>query len=294
MLYLSPSRSVFPASSMMLVAPRGAVVPDTFNGVNVDAQQHEHLLREVQRLRGRAYLDDGAITADDLTHDGRHLQMADDEGWHVVSLSEHGSIAACARLRPHRPDCAPCALGVWSSAMAKTPEWTDRLWAALDADLALARLRNVHYVEFGGWAVGDEWRGTSMALTTAMATYALGECIGGFVGVTTATVRHSSSRMMRKLGGHSFTDEGVAVPSYFDARYGCEMELLRFDSKRPTERYGTMVKHVMRSLDRVPVVCASSPTAAGGANGHHRLLKSLVTKAERHVPCLSTGGLVPA
>jgi len=293
MLYLSPSRSLSPVGSMMLVAPREAVVPDTFNAVNVDGSQHERLLHQVQRLRGRTYLDDGAIAAADLADDGRHVQAADDAGWHVLSLQEDGRVAACARLRLHRPDCPPSALGVWSSALAKSTAWSDRLWQALEADLGLARLRNVHYVEFGGWAVGDEWRGTTMALTTAMATYALGECLGGFVGVTTATVRHCSSRMMRKLGGHSFTAEGASVPSYFDDRYGCEMELLRFDSKRPAQRYGPMVKHAVRSLLEVPVVCADSATAAV-ADTHHGLLKSLMNRAERHVPCLGAGGLVPA
>ena len=244
---------------------------------------------------GASYLEDGAITANDLTRDGRHVQEADDSSWHVVSLQDDGDVAACARLRPHRPDCAPSSLGVWSSALAKSAGWSDRLWQALDADLALARLRNVHYVEFGGWAVDDECRGTSMALTTAMATYALGECVGGFVGVTTATLRHCSSRMMRKLGGHSFTAEGASVPSYFDAQYGCEMELLRFDSKRPSQRYGPMVQHVARSLLRIPVVRASSALDAGDAvPGRNGLLRSLVTRAERHVPCLGAGGLLPA
>ena len=296
MLDVSPSRSLTPGNTMMLLAPAGAAVPGNFQAVNVNAHHHTGLLQQLQRLRGGVYLRDGAITHDDLTRDGRHVQEADDLSWHVVSLQEDGSVAACARLQAHVPDCSPAGLGVWSSALARSAAWSDRLWKALDADLALARLRNVHYIEFGGWAVGDEWRGTSMALTTAMATYALGECVGGFVGVTTATVRHCSSRMMRKLGGHSFTAEGGAsVPSYFDDRYGCEMELLRFDSKRPTQRYGARVEDVVRSLLRMPVVCSDSAGAVfDAAMGRQRRLRSLVGRAERHVPCLGLAGLAPA
>ncbi len=197
----------------------------------------------------------------ELTADGCHVQAADPLSWHVASLRDDGSVAACARLRTHRTDSAPGALGVWSSALARSAAWSDRLWSAIEADLTLARVRGVQYVEFGGWAVGDEWRRTTMAVTTAMATYALGESVGGFLGVTTATVRHCSSRMMRKLGGHSFTAEGVTVPSYFDPQYGCEMELLRFDSTLPTQRYGSMVQQVVGSLLDVPVLCASGAGA---------------------------------
>jgi len=73
------------------------------------------------------------------------------------------------------------------------------------------------------------------------------------------------------------------------------MELLRFDSKRPSQRYGPMVQHVARSLLDVPVVRASSAIDGhDAAAGRHGLLRSLVTRAERHVPCLGAGGLLPA
>jgi hypothetical protein len=292
MLLHHRAHSIIRPGSLALLAPATGLVPKAFRRVDIDATRHADLLGGLQSVRGGAYLRDGAIAADQLTREGRHVQDADAVSWHVVSLQD-GKVTACARLRPHHPDCAPSSLGVWSSALARSAAWSDKLWRALDADLALARMRNVQYVEAGGWAVGDEWRRTTMTLTTAIATFALGECVGGFVGLTTATVRHCSARMMRKLGGHSFTAEGGAsVPSYFDAHYGCEMELLRFDSKRPAAHYAPLVDQVVRALHDVPVICAA--VQAHEASESRGLLRSLVTRAERRVPCLGAGGFVPA
>ena len=283
----TPFASPVRAESLVLLAPTAAAVPDHFADIEVDADRHAALLRGLQRLRGQVYLHDEAIGAEQL-QDGCHVQASDDSSWHVVSLQPDGSIAACARLRTHRPDSQPESLGVWSSALAHSVAWSGKLRQAIEADLRLARLRDVLYVEAGGWAVGAEFRGTTMAVTTAMSTYALGYSLGGFVGLTTATVRHCSSRMMRKLGGHSFTVAGEAVPTYFDPQYGCEMELLRFDSAVTSHRYGAMLGQVIRTMQNVPVVCATAAAEHGGQLVRAASRAALVA---RHVPCYVPGEL---
>ena len=270
------------ADSLVLLAPSTAVVPNHFADVDVDAQRHATLLTGLQRLRGEVYLSDQAIGTSQL-QDGCHVQASDASSWHIVSVQGDGSVAACARLRTHEPDATPEALGVWSSALAHSDAWSGKLRQALDADMRLARLRDVLYVEAGGWAVGPEFRGTTMAITTAMTTYALGYSLGGFVGLTTATVRHCSSRMMRKLGGHSFSVAGEAVPTYFDPQYGCDMELLRFDSAVTSRRYSTLLGQVVRTLQHMPVVCATRAVDHGGQL--MQPFRSLAAVADRHVPC---------
>ena len=157
------------ADSLVLLAPSTAVVPNHFADVDVDAQRHATLLTGLQRLRGEVYLSDQAIGTSQL-QDGCHVQASDASSWHIVSVQSDGSVAACARLRTHEPDATPETLGVWSSALAHSDAWSGKLRQALDADMRLARLRDVLYVEAGGWAVGPEFRGTTMAITTAMTT----------------------------------------------------------------------------------------------------------------------------
>ena len=287
MLMPSSPSSIARPGTLVLLAPVAAAVPETFNVVDVAPAQHANLLTRLQRMRGQVYLRDGAIAANQLTADGCHVQRADSTSWHVLSVQPDGAVAACARLRVHAPDAALDALGIWSSALAQSASWARRVRRAIEGDLSLAQRRDVSYVEFGGWAVDAEYRGTTQALTTAMSTYALGECFGGFLGVTTATLRHCSSRMLRKLGGHSFTDDGEQLPSYFDPQFECEMELLRFDSHLPSRRYGPRVAEVARALWNVPVVCATAGAQATGS-GYQQ------AAAYRHVPCLATEGFAAA
>ncbi|MBA2356368.1 MAG: hypothetical protein H0V80_17085 [Acidobacteria bacterium] len=293
-MHLSASPSSTRSGSLMLLAPLASAVPGAFHGVDVDPGRHAHVLAGVQKLRGSVYLRDGAITAAQLTSSGQHVLASDDSSWHVVSIQPDGEIAACARFRTHQPqEAEPEALGVWSSAIARSATWADRLRVVLANDLALARARRVRYVEFGGWAVGEEFRRTAHAVNTAMSTYALAESLGGFLGVTTATVKHCSSRIMRKLGGHSFEWGEDVVPSYFDEHYGCEMELLRFDSSLPSRKYGLQVSQYIQTLQHLPVLCAGAGPGRAGAAGHGRR-PAWAALAGRHVHCFAGGGLATA
>lgn len=294
MLLPSVPPSLARTGSLVLLAPTATAVPDEFGHVEVDAAQHATVLAGLQRLRGSVYLRDGAITEAQLTADGCHVQSADDLSWHVVSLQPDGRVMACARFRVHDADAAPETLGVWTSALARSAQWSTRLRDAIESDMTLARLRNIAYAEVGGWAVAEEWRRTTQAATTALGTYALAETLGGCIGITTATVRHCSSRILRKLGGRSLEWAGVLLPAYFDPQYGCEMEILRFDSSAPGSRYDTQVMRLAHTLRGVPVICATPGLRAAAAESSPRLLPSLAALAERHVPCFGSGELAPA
>lgn len=240
---------------LVLLAPAAAVVPARFRDVSVDPSRHAAILHSLRRLRGRAYVRDGAISAAQLTGDGQHVQVVDDASWHVISCRPDGEAIACARFRVHDEDVSPEALGVWSSALARSSTWSGPFRAALEEELTLARGRNLAYAEVGGWAVAEEWRRTAQAATTALSTYALAENFGGCIGITMATVRHCSSRILRKLGGRSLEREGRPIPPYFDPQFGCEMEILRFDSSAPGRRYGWHVAQLAERLQNIQVVC---------------------------------------
>jgi hypothetical protein len=112
----------------------------------------------------------------------------------------------------------------------------------------------MQYAELGGWAVAREYRHSGEGLLLALSAYSLGRAFGGALGLTTATVRHASSTILRRLGGESLEVDGTPVPPYFDARYQCQMELLRFDSRAPNPRYGAVVEMLTNRLATVPVV----------------------------------------
>ena len=81
------------------------LTPKSFAGamrrVDRDPDRHQHLLRQAQRLRGSVYLADGAIQAGQLTNDGRHIQPADSQSWHLLTLDYRGAVVGCTGYRPH-------------------------------------------------------------------------------------------------------------------------------------------------------------------------------------------------
>jgi len=50
------------------------------------------------------------------------------------------------------------------------------------------------------------------------------------------------------------TTRGREVQPYYDANYGCEMQLLSFDSDSPNPRYADSIRDCANALLHVPVI----------------------------------------
>ena len=127
--------------------------------------------------------------------------------------------------------------------------------SAVEWQMADARRMRVGFGEVGGWAVAADRRWTLEPLKIILATYGLLELLGSCIGVATATFRHSSATILRRIGLESLCADGVELPPYFDERYGCEMEVLRFDSRFPSPKYRAWVAEFSASLADAPVIC---------------------------------------
>jgi hypothetical protein len=209
----------------------------------------------MQRLRGTAYLKDGAIQPSELSEDGRHQQPTDRQSWHILALSREGHVTGAVRCRMHTSPYSYRSLGVGHSALAQSDKWGPKFRAAVERELAIAQSSSLAYFEVGGWAIAEEMRCTSEAIRIALSTYGLGQIFGGALGISTATTRHQSANILRKLGGQSLTLGPVTLPDYFDPVYGCQMEILRFDSSAPNPRYASYIEDLRTELMAAPVVC---------------------------------------
>lgn len=233
---------------LVLLAPNGAQIPDKFRNRRDDARGHASLLGDLQRLRGRVYVQDGAIQTWDLTADGRHTQAADDESWHILVTGEDGRVAGCARYFSHSPNARIEDLGVATAPLVTNSLTRDWARAAIESQLQDARDRRLGYVEVGGWALTEELRWSAAALHLALASYALAEILGGCLSIGTVTHRHASSSILRRIGGTSLQYGGMEAGSYFDPRYGCDMEILTFDSSKPNPKYKSMLAEIQKEL----------------------------------------------
>jgi len=239
---------------LVLVAPPSFGASPAFRDVRVQPDEHRRLVREVQRMRGSVYLQDGAVQRHQLSAEGLHQTPEDERSWHLLFTDGDGRVTACVWFLQHDVEASFEDLRVRNSPLALAPEWRPKLWYAVEWELARARSEGLLYTEVGGWAVRKESRCSSEGLLLALAAYSLGRKLGGALGMTTATVRHSSSTILRRLGGAHLQAKGEDIPPYYDPKYGCTMEILGFDSRRPHPKYAPLVELLRRKLTCVPTI----------------------------------------
>jgi hypothetical protein len=252
---------------LVLLAPQSHV-PTLFKNVETDSRRHRALVREMQKLRGGIYLNDGALGREHLTTDGLHATDEDENSWHLLMVDSRRRITGCAWYLEHDNSVQVDNLRVRHSPLARMPEWRNQLWKGVESELARARREKLRYAEVGGWAVSKQSRCTSEGLVLALAGYSLGRLRGGCLGITTATVRHCSSSILRRIGGAPLEADGATVPSYYDPRYKCEMEILRFDSRKPAAKFSKLVDCLQEKMATIPVI-AHQPAVAFNRRGNY-------------------------
>jgi hypothetical protein len=247
----------------VVLPPARLPVSGQFRNVQAGRRRYDEFLTAMQRFRGEVYLSDGAIQASDLV-DGRHELSIDTESWHVLSLDSSGRICACLRYLEEREADEFDDLWVRHAALARSPELGPRFRRAVEMEMNRARSMRISFGEVGGWAVAESHRGTMEPLRIILAMYGLLQLRGGCAGVATATFRHGSAPILRRIGLNSLVAEGEELPPYFDPTYGCQMEVLRFDSRFPNPKYQNSIAELSSALVGAPVFCRDSST--GTAN----------------------------
>ena len=246
-----------PSRRLILLAPSSARLPAMFNRPRVDRNRYWNLLHELQRLRGEVYLQDGAIEETSLV-DGRHHSDLDCSSWHLLVTDAHDRIRGCARFHEHARTAPVSELTAARCALARIPEWTDTFFSALRTEVAFSDYLDIPFVELGGWALGEEIRGTSEALRIALATYAFWQMFGGAISISTATRRHCASSILRRIGGRTLSHDGVELPAYYDPQYDCQMELLKFYAWAPNPRYAPWIDQMKEELSQIAIIARHS------------------------------------
>src|SRR5687767_7670693 len=189
-------RAIASLDRLIVLAPPYATIPSFFRYVPVEPSEHNHFLEAVQRLRGNVYFEDGAITADELTSDGRHETPEDSRAWHLLMRARTG-VTACVSYFEHEDASSVEELRVRKCPLNHTTDWRNTFRRAVEAELGRAKRERLRYVELGGWAVAPTERHRGDGLLLALAAYSLGRAFGGSLGLTTATVRHASPQRRR-------------------------------------------------------------------------------------------------
>ena len=249
-------------ADFIILAPIGATIPGVFKLVGSNDWLHAAFLTSMQRFRGKIYLEDGAVRPEHLTADGRHYLPVDEESWHVLTLNEESKICACLRVHQQPPAPTFEELPVSQSALSQCPTWGGKLRKAVESEIVKAGAADLRFGDIGGWAIAEERRRTLEPLRTILAGFGLTQHLGNLLGIATATCKHGSAPILRKLGLSPLEADDETIPIYYDPHYNSEMELLRFDSRRPNPKYRKWVGELRALLSIAPVICARKSLAA--------------------------------
>ncbi|HEY7388817.1 MAG TPA: hypothetical protein VH640_09925 [Bryobacteraceae bacterium] len=241
--------------ALLLLAPLGKE-PTSFVDVIGDREVYGSVLAEMQKFRGQVYVSEGNLESSDLTADGRHLQLADHESWHLLTLDEHGAVAACGRVLIHRPGASFADFLISHCALAHSDGWGYLLQQAVEEQAQLARLQGMHFAEIGGWAVARHLRCTTEAVRLVLAGFALGQLLGGVAGISTANTGHHSSSILRRIGGTPLGVGEIAFPSFYEPLYRAELEILCMDSFRLNRPYDRYVQDCLTDLETATVIAS--------------------------------------
>jgi hypothetical protein len=245
-----------PHFRMVVLAPAAATIPKVFERVAQDPIAHRRILTSMQQMRGRVALREGAVKPCDLTQDGRHRMPGDEDSWHLIRMDPDDNVRGCARVLVHPNRATFPQLRLASSAVAQHPEWGERVRQIVESDLLRAYEQKVNVVEPGGWVLEEQLRGTSEAILIALSAFAWARFIGTCLAYVTATVKHHSSLMLRRLGAESLYFGGEAIPKYYDSRYSCEMELLRLQSQGIHPRFESRLSFLHELISTAPMIQA--------------------------------------
>ena len=216
-------------------------------------------LTALQQLRAREYLRDGAIHNTEIDHRGRFRMDADEQCWHFLLLNAQQEVIGCARYLLHSPNVSFQDLRIAQSPLATSVDWQEALRRAIGHELQFAREQGLGYAELGGWAIANEYHHTRAAAETVLASYLWAAMVVGHcVCSCTATVRNDSSSILRRIGGTPVMDHGTPLPSYFDTRYGCQIEIIRFDSRQLPQKFGKLIEQMRPKVSRAGIVRINS------------------------------------
>jgi hypothetical protein len=238
-----------------LLAPTSATINNL--AFRRDAFLHQTYLRAAQNLRGRVYLQDGAIKQSHLTEGNAFAMSGDRDCWHFLLVDKAKQVIGCARFLLHPRTALYEDLRISRSPLSMNTLWSSKLRRVVESALNRTRQEGIGYAELGGWAIAPEYRHTRAALEILIGSYAWAELIGHCICSCTATVRNSSSAILRRIGAHNLESDGQFVPVYFDEQYGCDMELLGFDSRKLPPKFLPILNEMRPKLTQSLIIQGS-------------------------------------
>jgi hypothetical protein len=222
---------------------------------------HAESIRDIQRFRGAIYLADGAIPASALDEEARHRTDGDQEAFHFLLIDSGKTISGAIRLQFNEPSKGMEDSRIHEVIKRIPNDFRPSYDGALRQFISQVQGSDLKLGEVGGWAVKQELRRSIGAIILPLAAWAYCQLAGDAFILATATCRHLSARILTRMGGFALSHGGQELPPFYDPYYGCEMQLLGFDSRKPNPKYEPIIAELKDGLgNKLPTVfCHPNP-----------------------------------
>ncbi|MEY4530425.1 MAG: hypothetical protein RLZZ156_1146 [Deinococcota bacterium] len=251
---MSRDTGIFKDNHFLLLAPANARIPKVFSRVEENVQAHETWRTKLQQLRGKVFLEDGAIKESHLDEQGRHISKLDINSWHFLVMSPEEQIRGVMRTQIwYYDDRLPelCELNLYGLLeRMQDLELRQKFTTALNNTMHQPN-DNTCFMEVSALAVDAASQGFTIGSMLGISGYSIGNIVDAYVAFGAGTDRHHTARFYHKLGGISFRDSSnpeVVLPPFFDTGYNCQMDIMAFFKDQPTPAIKEMITIVEEKL----------------------------------------------
>ena len=216
---------------------------------SMSVQTHHRRLEQIQRLRGRVYVEDGALHPSLLDTDGKHLTAFDHDHWHILVTDEQDEVCACFLLIRYPEDARFEDLKLYELIDRMSPALRPIYEASVRAFMSEASGQNLGFGEVAAWAVRGDVRNRPSSLMFSFAAWALYQLLGESLVVGAPTTRHNAATILRRIGGFPLRFSGFPLQRFYDDRYGCDMEIIGFNSCEPLLKYSPIILEIRDHME---------------------------------------------
>jgi len=219
------------AHRIIFLAPPGT--KPGFGSTKVDPERWRSLLFGACKVRGSAYLEDGAIQQHDLHSDGSFRLPMDDNSWHVLMVDDDDQVTATLRATVLPLDSRKRKGKLPHVGASLGRAESDQFRPRFKAELFLSTLglvfgsERTQFMVVGGWASDRHSAPPSAGAELALSVWAFSRHTEVAGALCVASERHDAHGQLVRTGAVPIRAIG-SQDMYFDSAYGCRVGLLGF------------------------------------------------------------------
>jgi hypothetical protein len=203
---------------------------------------YDDVIAAIQRLRGSVYVADGALPPSFIEPDGRHRSALDEISYHLTLWN--GKVEGCLRCTLYPSDYPVEKYKVFELIRRMPIEQAALYGHSLKKYLAEWECKGFKVGETGGLAINETFRMNAVSMAIPLAGWSLARIKKRQVWIASATERNRSAEILCRLGGWRLKHDGMELPAFFDAAYGCKMEFIGFDSDTLNPKFEEAAKEM--------------------------------------------------